>query len=202
MKSNRKALLLTLCAILLVLGTVVGSLAYFTDSEAVTNTFTVGNVAIELHEDGEVTRKDGTIGKDYHLLPGHSYSKDPTITVDADSSDCYLFVKVVNGIEAIETKVEADTVAAQMAAKGWKPVKDVANVYVYAVGEADKTAVAAGAEVKVFETFTIDGESVTNTVLAPYKDANVTVTAYAVQKAGFESSTPAEIWNAALKDLA
>lgn len=202
MKSNRKALLLTLCAILLVVGTAVGSLAYFTDSEAVANTFTVGNVAIELHETGESTREDGTIGKDYHLLPGHTYLKDPTITVDADSVECYLFVKVVNGIEAIETKVEADTVAAQMAAKGWKPVKDVANVYVYAVGEADKTTVSAETKVTVFENFTIDGSTVTNTVLAPYKDATITVTAYAVQKAGFESSTPAEIWNTALKDLA
>lgn len=211
MRINKKALLLSLSVILVAVVVTVGTLAYFTDSDKDVNTFTVGSVGITLDEADVKT--DGTLDTNarvqenkYHLLPGHTYLKDPTITVDAASGDCYLFVKVVNGIKAIETKVEADTVAAQMAVKGWKPVKDVANVYVYAVGEADTTAVSAETKVKVFENFTIDG-SVDNDTLDNYKTddnktATITVTAYAVQKAGFESSTPAEIWDTALKDLA
>ena len=46
MKSNRKALLLTLCALLLVVTSVFGTLAYLTDSEAVKNTFTVGKITL------------------------------------------------------------------------------------------------------------------------------------------------------------
>jgi len=38
MKTARKAILLVLCAILLVVSAVTGTLAYLTDTEAVTNT--------------------------------------------------------------------------------------------------------------------------------------------------------------------
>jgi predicted ribosomally synthesized peptide with SipW-like signal peptide len=41
MKNAKKAILLTLCAILLVAGSVAGTLAYLTDRSSVENTFTV-----------------------------------------------------------------------------------------------------------------------------------------------------------------
>ena len=203
MRINKKALLLSLSVILVAVVVTVGTLAYFTDSEKAVNTFTVGSVGITLDET-DVDNDGSTKANKYHLLPGHIYLKDPTITVDADSSDCYLFVKVVNGIEAIEGGTK---VAAQMTTLGWKPVEDVANVYVFAKeAKLDKYALSAGAEVEVFKNFTIDG-SVDNDTLDNYKTddnkaATITVTAYAVQKAGFESSTPKQIWDTALKDLA
>ena len=42
-KKLTKTLVLAACAILLVVGTVMGTVAYLTDSEEVTNTFTYGN---------------------------------------------------------------------------------------------------------------------------------------------------------------
>ena len=48
MKNLKKALVLLLCAILLVVGSVMGTLAYLTSQDQVTNTFTVGNVEIDL----------------------------------------------------------------------------------------------------------------------------------------------------------
>lgn len=44
MKTKSKALLLTLCAVLLVAASVLGTMAYLTSSAEVKNTFTVGKV--------------------------------------------------------------------------------------------------------------------------------------------------------------
>lgn len=198
---KKKALLVMLCAALLVVSAVLGTLAYFTDTDNATNTFTVGKVGIELDEaevnpDGTLKSEDRVKENKYHLLPGMKYIKDPTIKVDADSEDCYLFVKVENGIKNIEGD---KTVAAQMDELGWKSVDGIQNVYVYAKeAQLDKCAVSKGTNVKVFETFTIDGDNVTNAVLESYENASIVVTAYAVQKAGFEDSSPKQIWETAL----
>lgn len=202
MKTNRKALLLVLCAVTLVAGSVFGTFAYLTDTEAVTNTFTVGSVYIELDEsdvDDSTPGKDRDYANKYHLIPGHTYIKDPTIYVDADSEDCYLFVKVVNEISAIETTEKAKKIAGQMENLNWVAVPGETNVYVLAKGEGDakfKYTVSKGATVEVFKEFTIDG-SVTNDRLAPYKGKSVVVTAYAVQADGFDTSLAA--WEAAFK---
>ena len=103
-----KALLLALCAAALSVGVTFGTLAYLTDTEAVVNTFTVGQVGIELTEaavnkngekiditdDKQITDADRRTKNEYHLLPGHTYFKDPTVTVDADSSDAYIRMMV------------------------------------------------------------------------------------------------------------
>lgn len=196
MKTKNKALLLALCAVSLVTASVFGTMAYLTDSKTVTNTFTVGSVAITMDEtdvDRSTPNADRDTENHYKLLPGQTYTKDPTIHVGADSEECFLFVKVENGIAGIE-KAGSTTVASQMATKGWKPVEG--NVYVY-VGKTDEPAVVTkNATIPVFDNITIDG-SIDGTELAKYKDKTITVTAYAVQKAGFETKSAAEIWTAA-----
>ena len=65
------------------------TLAYFTDQESETNTFTVGKVDIELTEPqwkADPNNKD--------LIPGKTIPKDPTITVASDSETAYTFMKV------------------------------------------------------------------------------------------------------------
>lgn len=100
MKTAKKAMLMTLCAIILVVATVFGTMAYLTSTDEVTNTFTVGNVAIKLDEakvnpDGSlVTGAARVKANSYKLLPGHTYTKDPTIHVDAASEDCFIRAKV------------------------------------------------------------------------------------------------------------
>lgn len=207
MKKTSKALLLMLCAVLLVAASVLGTMAYLTSTDEVVNTFTVGNVKITLDEqdvDNSTTGADRDQANSYKLLPGHTYTKDPTIHVDASSEDCYLFVKVVNEIAAIEGTT---TVADQMTTKGWKVVDAEKGIYVYATGMDAKTAVSANANIAVFDNFTIDGTKVVNvpegeTVptgkldIAEYNNKTITVTAYAIQKDGFESKTASEIWTA------
>ena len=100
MKTRSKALLLTLCAVLLVTASVLGTLAFLTSTDEVKNTFTVGSVKIALDE-AKVTT-DGTPvegaarvkAKEYHLLPGHTYTKDPTVTVKDGSESAYVRLKV------------------------------------------------------------------------------------------------------------
>lgn len=208
---NRKLrkILLTICsAMLLVCLSVGATVAYLTDTKTVTNTFVVGKVAITLdeaaikqEENGANWIADSTQNRvksnKYHLLPGISYAKDPTVHVDKNSEDCYLFVKVVNDITAIEDS--SNTIASQMAAKGWKAVEGKTGIYVYvgtAEGATDPLAVAKSTDVTVFEKIVV-ATTVDNKTLANYANKTVVVTAYAVQKDGFEGKSAAEIWAAA-----
>lgn len=100
MKTRSKALLLSLCAVLLVAATIFGTMAYLTSSDKVENTFTVGNVKIKLDEakvntDGTpVEGADRVHENSYKLLPGHTYTKDPTVTVEKGSESAYVRMKV------------------------------------------------------------------------------------------------------------
>ena len=100
MKTRSKALLLSLCAMLLVAATIFGTMAYLTSSDKVVNTFTVGNVKINLDEakvteNGvPVTPAERVKENSYKLLPGHTYTKDPTVTVEKGSESAYVRMKV------------------------------------------------------------------------------------------------------------
>lgn len=196
MRTKTKALVLAFCAVLLVVTTVFVTMAFLTSKDSVKNTFTVGNVAITLDEldvdddankADNVTAADGTIrdkANQYKLIPGKSYTKDPTIHVDDNSERCWLFVKVENGLENAEADGNT-TIAAQMTANDWTAVAGESGVYAY------KETVSAGADVLVFESFKIAG----NTDVEAFQDASIDVTAYAVQSEGFE--TAAEAWASA-----
>ena len=104
-KTKTKALMMSLCAVLLVAASVLGTMAYLTDSKDVKNTFTVGNVTIKLDEakvdekGNLVKNQDDTLAdrvtrNEYKLLPGHTYVKDPTVTVLAPSVESYVRMKV------------------------------------------------------------------------------------------------------------
>lgn len=191
----KKKLMSVLAIVLVIAMSVAGTYAYLTSQDEVVNTFTVGNVKITMDEtdvDNSTEDADRDTRNAYKLLPGHTYTKDPIIHVDAASENCYLFVKVENEIAAIEG---ANNVASQMTANGWVAVEGETDVYAYTVNKA-LTAVEAGANVNVFGTLTI-ADTVTNTVLAGYADKTITVTAYAIQADGFDGKTAADIWTAA-----
>ena len=202
MKTKNKALLLSLCAVLLVAASVLGTMAYLTSQDAVTNTFSVGSVAITMDELDVDNSTEGENDRDkannYKLLPGHQYTKDPIIHVASTSENCYLFVIVKNEIAAIESDADGDKkVADQIDANGWKKVGETADGSLYVYGTvADPTAVKGGENKTVFTTFKIDGD-VTNTTLAGCAGKTIVVTAYAVQVDGFEDNTASDIWNTA-----
>lgn len=99
---SMKAVVVLMALVLLIGCGVGGTLAWLMDkTEAVTNTFTVGDINIDLNE--HTLNKDGTPtttttkenSTDYKILPGTSQAKDPFVTVKKDSEACWVFVKIV-----------------------------------------------------------------------------------------------------------
>ena len=92
------ASVLTLCAVALVVGSVLTTIAFLADFSAVSNTFTVGSVGIDMKEtkvDINGVPVEGAAkvdGNSYHLVPNTTYVKDPTLTVKAKSEDSYVRV--------------------------------------------------------------------------------------------------------------
>ena len=189
MKTARKALMLILCAALLVSATVMGTLAYLTsETGVVTNTFTIGKVAITLDEAKvdaygvPVANAARVYGNEYKMIGNQSYTKDPTVHIKEGSEPCYLFVKIDNEIAEIEA---ATTIASQMTANSvWTPVADGSNIYYY---KDVVDAREAQQDVEVFKTFTLKSDA----DLDEYAGKTIKVQAYAVQKEGFSSALDA-----------
>lgn len=200
------------CVVAIVAISVLSTIAYFTSSAVLSNTFTIGNVGITLTEskvDAEGVKQEGTTteGNTYRLVPGTTYVKDPVITVTKGSEESYLFVMIRNDISSIEiakddtnAEGETETIEEQMLANGWKLYTSVStgNVYIYCgnIGETQTTAgtlqpkgvgsVSGGVDVQVpvFQNFTVKADAVfdTNT----FNAATIMVRAFAVQTQGFE----------------
>ena len=159
---------------------VAGTVAWLTDkTKTEVNTFTVGNIDIELTE----------TTSNYKMVPGETIAKDPKVSVTAGSEDCWLFVKVEEGNNVanfIDYSIDS----------GWKAVPGASGVYYREVAAADA--------VQEFSVLTNDQvtvkSDVTKTMMDDIKDQKVAAptlsfTAYAVQKAGFD--TVADAWAAA-----
>ena len=95
---KKKILALCLVIVLAVTAVTGATLAYFTDTtQKQTNTFTMGDIEITLDEEDISTEKPDRTDEDQEygvLMPGISYVKDPTITVEKDSEDCYVFLEM------------------------------------------------------------------------------------------------------------
>lgn len=79
---KKKLTAICLCVALVAIAVVGASLAYFTDKDSATNTFTVGKVDINLDETFEQGSK---------LMPGINVNKDVSISLAADSEDAYVW---------------------------------------------------------------------------------------------------------------
>lgn len=178
----KKALFIMLSAALIVCATVAGTLAWLTDTTApVVNTFTVGDINIELKE---------TTGETYKMVPGIELVKDPTVTVKAGSEACWLFVKV-------DKSVNFDGFMTFEMADGWIALSGHAGVYYRNV---DATNADTGFDVLKDNKVTVR-DTVTKTMLEGVKNAEdgtpnenaptLTFTAYAVQKDGINDADTA-----------
>lgn len=212
MKTKSKVLLLSLCAVLLVAATVMGTVAYLTSQAEVTNTFTVGDVQIKLDE--AVVDKNGNPaggrtdqGNDYHLIPGQTYTKDPTVTVLANSENSYVRMLVTLNNYADLKTVFGDNFLPQNYVSDWDketwvpvltPVIDTAKDtityefrYNGIVPMADKDTELE----PLFETFTLPG-TVDNADLKLLNDPafEIKVVGHAIQSATFKDAD--EAWAA------
>lgn len=116
-----KKLIICTLAVILICGCFVGTtIAWLMDqTEEVENTFTAGDINIELAE---------TTGNTYKMVPGATIEKDPTVTVKAESEKCYLFVKIEKGNNF-------DTYMTYAIADGWTELQ--AGVYYRVVESSD-----------------------------------------------------------------
>lgn len=164
-------------ALALALG-IGGTVAWLTaQTQSVVNTFTIGDINIELDETKGTLGVDNT--RDFKFIPGATLEKDPKVTVLAGSEACYVFVKIVeenNPEVATNEKALTYTLA-----DGWTALGATSGVYWTTVSKADAVAgkalpVLAGDKVtvsgKITETL---AESMETTI------PKLTFTAYAIQ---------------------
>jgi len=208
MKTKSKALLLTLCAVLLVTASVLGTMAFLTSDDEVVNTFSVGSVAIKLDE--AKANADGTLvegaervkANSYKLLPGHTYNKDPMVTVLNGSEPSYIKMTVTfskaNELDAIFAPTGADMTsifdgydATCWIAKG--NTKDTAtNTRTYEFWYKETVAAPNGdvALDALFDKIIVPG-FITNEQLATIEGMTITVNACAIQADGFANAEAA-----------
>ncbi len=173
-----KKKVLSIVAVVLVLCCAIGgTLAWLTDKTAsVTNTFTVGDINIELKE----------TTTNYKMVPGNTIAKDPKVTVQANSEACWLFVKV-------EKSSNFDSFMTYEMANGWTQgdgTKIPANVFYREVA-----ATTAATDFSVLkDNSVLVKDSVTKTMLNGLGETTfptLTFTAYAVQKDNVATATDA-----------
>lgn len=182
MKKRTVALLL---ALVLVFGAAIGgTIAYLTaETGPVTNTFTVGNINIDLDESDDL---------DLKMVPGNDITKDPEVTVKANSEACWLFVK-------IEKSPNLDKfISYTVDSEYWTALGDAyPGVYYYNGTDLDNVLTAD----KTYSVLEDNQVTVNSDVTKADMDAlnvegatqpTLTFTAYACQKANF--ATAALAW--------
>lgn len=175
-----------LLALVLAIGCAVGgTLAWLiSQTESVVNTFTYGDIDIDLTE---------TTGTEYKIIPGVNINKDPKVTVTAGSEACWLFVKVEEQGTFVANKVTYGIAADWTKGDGTKIPE---NVY---YREVNAAAAKAGESYYILKGNTTYANGVV-TVSENLTKAEVNsiatqpkliFTAYAVQKDGIADATTA-----------
>lgn len=174
---TRKKNFLLIITVLSILTVSVGAtLAYLVAaSQPVINTFTVGDVGIALTE---------TTGSQYIMAPGIDIPKDPVVTVQTGSEECWLFVKV-------EKENAFDQYCTYTIADGWTALTGEEGIYYRQVG---KTSVNQQFHLlhndRVWVKDTLTEEQLAAITTPP----TLTFTAYAIQNESFAS--PQDAWDA------
>ncbi len=187
MKTRTKALLLALCAVLLVVATVFTTLAFLQDiTGTVTNTFVIGKVDIGLWETNPETEtmveatKEGNLTHAYNnITPGSQVDKDPEVRVVDGSQDSWVFVKVENKTGGL-VDYTIDTTY-------WTAVPDTTDVYYHEYNATDGNA--------VYGIFTNDKVSISDTATneSDFGDG-IVISAYAIQKSDADFADAKAAW--------
>lgn len=185
----KKKLTTVLAIVLVVALSVAGTYAYLTDTTGpVVNTFTVGNVDIDLTETFNTDTNNDNKPDVWQaqLIPGKEYTKDPVVTVKGGSEKCYLFVK----FDEIGSPATYLDYTSLLAAPDWTQgdgTKIPSNVWYRVVNKSEDNTtfhLLAGDKVTI-------RDDVTNENMTAASGAKLAYTAYACQ---FEGMTAAQAW--------
>lgn len=129
---SKKTLAMVAALTLAMTGVASSTLAWLIDqTPEVTNTFTYGDINIELDETDTNTDGDNDPNtNEYPMMPGTTIEKDPVVTVLADSEDSWLFVK-------LEESDNFDDFLTYEMAEGWTALPGFDGVYYMAVDASD-----------------------------------------------------------------
>ena len=183
---KKKATIVVLAFSLVLCFAIGGSLAWLVDdTKKVTNTFSTSDINIELAE----------TTSNYKMVPGNTIAKDPTVTVEANSEACWLFVKV-------EKSANFDDFMTYGIADGWtqltkdaqgNTITDLIYFREVAASDSDQNfTVLANNNVTVKTNVTKEMMNGLTDETMP----TLTFTAYAVQKANITTAT--EAWEIAI----
>ena len=182
----KKTLTMVLALVLVFALGVGGTLAWLSATTTpVVNTFTVGDINIDLNEHEYVpstkslaTDKEPVkTNENYKFVPGDTLPKDPYVTVKAGSEACWLFVK-------LEKSEGFDTYLQYEMADDWIVLPSNPSVYYRKVD-----AVSADTEFQVIKGNKVTVKSeVTNELMDAVESANptLTISAYAIQQLKFD----------------
>lgn len=199
---NKKKTIIS-AIVLLAIVAVGGAIAYFTDTDTKTNTFTIGNVDITLSEEHWSTtdsNNNNIPDAAENIAPGVSVAKDPVITNVSATAPAYVYAKVEIPCTTDATPVEIFTL--NSIGSGWTLMNDGAcnngvatKVYNYGTASA-MTALAAGsATPAVFSSVSLNS-SITGSETGLSGNKNVVVTGYGIQTNGLGNDvTPGTVWS-------
>lgn len=186
---SKKMLVILLALTVTMVTAAGGTLAFLYGTQNVKNTFTYGDIQIDLEEtDTGLDPDQNPDTNQYPMLPGQPIHKDPKVTVYAGSLDSWLFV------ELTESWNFADYLSYTVA-DGWEPLEGVPGVFcreVDAMGESQIFPV-------IKDDLIYMKESVTLGQLATLTDADyptLTIKAYAIQRSAAieETATAQAAW--------
>ncbi|MBR2037363.1 MAG: hypothetical protein IKA09_06485 [Lachnospiraceae bacterium] len=194
----KKRTIALLMAVVMLFGVVVGGTVAWLKAEtgSVVNTFSVGDINIELKEhdydpeskkllegiEHEVTEED-----DYKIIPGTDLLKDPFVRIIDESEECWVFVRVTP--DKWPTSNVTYTIDST-----WTALKGVPDVYWQKVeslvgGEVknEELNILAGQKIEVTNELTKEQIETIKAVGNP----TLTFTAYAVQAENFDTAEAA-----------
>lgn len=203
---KKKYLLFIFCAVLISFISIKATTAYFTSMESEVNVFTVGKVGIilneaEVDELGNKKSDKRVIENKYHLMPGYTYLKDPTITMKKGSNDAYVRVLItLNSIVELKAIYGEDftpnTIYSNWGENwlyvGKKENADKSVTFEYRYKEVVNALNGDKKLEPLFEKFTIPGET-KKSELESLSELNVKIIGQAIQESGFENEQDA--WN-------
>lgn len=190
-KQRNRRIALTACLMIAVMvASIGGTLAWLTATTGpVTNTFTVGDINIDLYETESAT---GTVHvtarTGLKIVPNNDIFKNPTVAVEANSEACWLFVTVEEKNWPAYT-ISNDSTARKVdygIAEGWTHLTtkaDGTKVYYREVGATTTDAVTYGvlANDKVTVSNTLTKAEI-NQIGTGASAPQLIFNAYAVQK--------------------
>lgn len=180
-KNSGKKIVVTLLAVVLLIGcTVGGTLAWLSaQTSTVTNTFAVGNINIDLEETINGTKTSAktsdVTNNNFKIVPGATESKDPVVTVEKGSEKCYVYVCVENNLVVNDTIVGTLNIDSSK----WTTVATSGNKTVYRYYQV-VDASAADVELPVFTTVTYSSD-INASNINTLKDKTIAISAYAHQ---------------------